>query len=73
MIASDELTEDFFVTQGVKSNRRKRFHIEQDGKFFYELLQDLERQAEESHHFDEIAKHVLKAIEIRQQLKLQGF
>ena len=64
---------EWFISAGVKANRVLEFSVRQDGNFWYGLLKDIEDQAEESKHFPDIQRLVLESIEIRSQLKEQGF
>lgn len=73
MIDPRAMKGEWFVSSGIKSNRKCDFNVHHDGQFWYRLLQDIEHQAEESKHFPDIQRYVLESIEIRQQLKDQGF
>lgn len=73
MVASTDLKTEFFISAGVKANRTRKFRVEADGQFWYDVLKDIETSAEHSDHFPDIARQTLRAIEIREQLKKQGF
>ena len=73
MIDLSEVGSDWFVSAGVKANRKSSFTVEQDGRFWMDLLRDIEGQAETSQNFTDIQRLVLRSLAIRQQLKKQGF
>ena len=73
MFNPDAMSSDWFVSAGVKAHRKEQFSVRQSGKFWDGVLHDIEQQAEESKHFPDIQRYVLRSIEIRAQLKEQGF
>ncbi len=62
-----------YETQGIKANRCKPYTVELDGQRWYRYMQRLERRAIESTEFGEVVECVLDYLDIRDQLRRQGF
>ena len=73
MSSSSVPTSVLFHTKGIKANRHRQYAVEFTGERWYSLLEILEKMAEESHHFNQIAEFVSAALDIRRQLRQQGF
>lgn len=73
MATSISVSEEFMRTRGIKHNRNRHYTITLCGESWYALLHNLEERAEHSNNFVEIKDLVILAVEIRSQLRTEGF
>jgi hypothetical protein len=64
---------EYLRTAGMKANNDREYSVTLYGKSYYYLLEILEGGAERSAEFTELLPMVFLAVEIRSQLREQGF
>ena len=62
-----------YETQGIRANRHKDLAVIFTGERWYRLLRLFEKRAEQSAEFSEISEWVTAVVDVRHQLKRQGF
>ena len=75
MITGTRLTEEpeVLVTNGVRQNAEKTFHLPYTGTEIYDLLRLLENHAVKCDHYLQARAFVLAAEILRQRAREQGF